>query len=360
MKKIISITAAALTMGLLATASLTTSSCTDMGGDGIDSVIWEGSTNPENKGFRNPVWEPSLDAGTVVKGASMYVALSATTQWTPGLDNICPALTSNNLMTWSRANDGFTAEGQPLWAEGRVNSLSADYARAVTGATYWLFYTLEGTEAIGAASASTAQGPYTDRGELLTAADVNSTTIRNPFFFVVSTAYYLCYTADDGVYLQRLTLNRTRGASLNGTATKIAGTGIDDVCVLRKSASEMYLLFTAASDNGNTEIRYARAEAVTGPYLDKSGHSLNDGSRGELLISSGNEMVDPCNPMRAFLNSEQTHVFVAYNATEHGKANMASGYARRPMLVTPVELGEDGWFAQSVTANKGWAEPRFY
>jgi len=358
MKNIIKITAAALALGVLVPAGMTMNSCTDMSGDGIDSVIWEGSRNPENTSFRNPVWEPSLEAGTVVKGASMYVAISTTTQWTPGLSNICPTLTSNNLMTWSRANDGFTPEGQPIWAEGRVNSITADYARAVTGATYWMFYTMDGSKAIGAASATTAQGPYTDRGEFLTAESIGSTTISNPFFFVVATAYYLCYTADDGVYVQRLTLKRATGASLNGTPTKIAAKGIDDVCVFRKSSSEFYLLFTNMSDNGY-EIRYAKAEDLKGPYLDKSGVSLLDGSKGELLISSGSEMINPENPMRAFLNSEQTHAFVAYNATEIGKPAMASGYSRRPLLITPIELTEDGWFAQSVTATKGWTSPRF-
>ncbi|MBQ7494645.1 MAG: family 43 glycosylhydrolase [Bacteroidaceae bacterium] len=356
MKNMIKITAAALALGALVPAGF--SSCTDMSGDGIDSVLWTGSRNPENTSFRNPVWEPSLEAGTLVKGASMYVALSATTQWTPGLVSLCPALTSNNLMTWSRANDGFAADAQPAWGEGRVNSLSVDYARAVTGATYWMFYTLEGAETIGAASATTAQGPYTDRGAFLTAADAGSTTLRDPFFFVISTAYYLCYTADDGIYIQRLTLNRTRGASLNGAATKIAGTGVGDVCLFRKSSNELYLLFTVGSGT-SSEIRYARAEAVTGPYVDKSGTSLTDGSQGEPLIQSGTAMINPENPMRAFLNSEQTHVFVAYNATENGKASMTSGFARKPMLVTPIELTEDGWFKQAVTAQEGWTTPRF-
>src|SRR5574344_2178891 len=77
-------------------------SCTDNGGDGIDSILWEGSKNPSDTCFRNPVWEPSLEAGTVVKGASMFVAVSATSQWATGLTYICKTLTSNNLMTLSR------------------------------------------------------------------------------------------------------------------------------------------------------------------------------------------------------------------------------------------------------------------
>lgn len=356
MKKIIKITAAMLAVGALLPTGF--SSCTDMSGDGIDSVEWKGSQNPENTSYRNPIWEPSLEAGTLVKGASMYVALSASTQWTPGLVNLCPALTSNNLMTWARANDGFTADGLPQWATGRINSLSVDYARAVTGATYWMFYTIEGTEAIGAASATTAQGPYTDRGELINAEALGCTTIRDPYFFVISTAYYLCYTTNDGTYIQRLNLSRARGASLNGQPTKIADASLSDVCVFRKSASEFYLLVTVKDGAGST-IRYARAEAVTGPYLDKSGACLADGSKGELLIDSGTELLNPENPMRVFLNSEQTHAYVAYNATEAGKTQMTSGFARRPMVLTPIALTDDGWFATGTTARKGWTAPRF-
>lgn len=356
MKTIIKFIAAAFCVGALAPMGMT--SCTDMGGDGIDSVLWQGSQNPENNNFRNPVFEPSLEGGTVVKGASMYVALSATTQWSTGLTNICPALTSTNLMAWQRANDGFTAEGNPTWGEGRVNSLSADYARAVTGATYWMFYTLEGGNSIGSASATTAQGPYTDRGEFLTPADVNATKLADPFFFVVSTSYYLCYTADDGVYIVKMKLNKNSGASLNGTPTKIAAAGMSDVAIFRKSSSEIYLLATVSNGSG-TEIRYGKASDIMGPYVDKSGSSMADGSKGELLIESGTTMQNPGNPMRVFLNSEQTHAFVAYNATEAGNGQMKSGYARRPMMVSPVELTEDGWFKTSVKAEKGWATPKF-
>lgn len=356
MKTIIKFIAAAFCVGALVPTGMT--SCTDMGGDGIDSVLWQGSQNPENSNFHNPVFEPSLDGGTLVKGASMYVALSATTQWTPGLTNICPALTSTNLMTWQRANDGFTAEGNPTWGEGRVNSLSADYARAVTGATYWMFYTLEGGNSIGSASATTAQGPYADRGEFLKPADVNATKLADPFFFVVSTSYYLCYTADDGVYIVKLKLNKNNGASLNGTPTKIAAAGMSDVAIFRKSSSEIYLLATVSTGSG-TEIRYGKASDVTGPYTDKSGSSMADGCKGELLIESGSTMLNPGNPMRVFLNSEQTHAFVAYNATEAGNGQMKSGYARRPMMVSPVELTDDGWFKTSVKAEKGWATPKF-
>lgn len=354
MKKILNMLAAALFVGCLVPTAMT--SCTDNGGDGIDSVLWNGSQNPENTSFRNPVWEPSLEAGTVVKGASMFVAVSATSQWAPGLTYVCKALTSNNLMTWNAAGDTFTAS--PAWGEGRVNSLSVDYARTVTGATYWMFYTLEGADGIGAASATAAAGPYTDRGTLLTAESLGKTSVRNPFFIVITTNFYLCYTTDDGTYIQKLRLNKNSGASLSGAPERIASEQFDDVAIVRASSSRFYLMGTVSS-GGQKEIRYAMASKVTGPYADRSGVELTAGSTGEQLVAGGSEMANPENPMRGFVNAAGTHLFLAYNATEQGKEVMQSGYARRPMLVTPFEIADDGWLAAPATAQKGWTSPRY-
>lgn len=359
MKDIVKIIFAMLCVGALVPAGMT--SCTDMGGDGIDSVIWNGSQNPENTQYRNPVWEPSLEGGTLVKGPSIYVALSSSTQWTTGLTNICPSLTSNNLMTWNRANDGFSSEGVPAWNNSRVNSLSVDFAKTLK-INFWMFYTLEEGNAIGYAFATSGQGPYTDKGVLLTAADAGATTIKNPFFIVAATNYYLCYTTENGTYIQKITLKGTKAdaasATLSGTRTLIGNANMDDVAIFRKSASELYLLFTV-KNGANTEIRYARAGSFTGPYLDKSGNDVATTSNGELLVEGGDVMINPENPMRAFLNSDQTHVFVAYNATEAGVAQMKSGFARKPLLITPIELGDDGWFKSSVKAQKGWTTPRY-
>lgn len=354
MKKILLFIATFCAVSLLIPTSL--SSCTDNGGDGTDSVLWNGSQNPENTSFRNPVWEPSLEGGTLVKGASMYVAVSATSQWAPGLTYVCKTLTSNNLMTWSAGNEAFS--DSLTWEQGRINSLSIDYARTVTGATYWMFYTQENSTDICAASATTAAGPYTPRGVLLTAASVNSSKLSDPFFIVASTNFYLCYTASDGTYIQKLTLNKNRGASLSGQPTRIAGAEFGDVAIVRASSSRFYL-FGTVSNGGATEIRYAMASKITGPYLDKTGADLTNGTNGELLLSGGAEIINPENPMRGFINGEGTHLFLAYNATEQGKATMQSGYLRKPMFLMPFEIAEDGWLAGGQTASKGWTSPRF-
>lgn len=332
-------------------------SCTDMDGDGNGTVIWEGSVNPENNSFHNPVWEPSLDAGTIVRGAGGYTAISSVTQWATGVTFYCPTLSSTNLTTWTSGNQALEESGLPTWADGRVADLSVDYARAITGATYWFFYTLEGQNTIGVATATTAAGPYIDKGEFLKAEDLGVTTLKNPFLIVSSTTYYLAYTTETGTWIQKLTLRKS-GATLNGSPTLIANTQLTDVAVVRLSSTQFYLI--ATYNNGSTtELRYGRAEKITGPYLDKNDADMADTSVGEPLIVGGTEIVNPENPMRGFLNSAGTHVFLAYNATEAGKEQLQSGYARKPLFIAPLELDEEGWFKQVFTAQKGWTQPLF-
>ena len=67
MKKIFRMICAVMVTGMMMPLVIT--GCTDNGDDGIDSILWNGSQNPENTSFRNPVWEPSLEGGTLVKGA---------------------------------------------------------------------------------------------------------------------------------------------------------------------------------------------------------------------------------------------------------------------------------------------------
>ena len=332
-------------------------SCTDMDGDGNGTVIWEGSVNPENNSFHNPVWEPSLDAGTIVRGAGGFTAISTTTQWANGVTFYCPTLNSNNLSTWTSGNQAFIEEALPAWAEGRINSITIDYARAVTGATYWMFYTLEGQNTIGAATATTAAGPYVDKGEFLKAEDLGATTLKDPFLIVASTSYFLAYTTENGTYLQRLTLKRS-GVTKNGQPTLIANTQLSDVAIVRVSATQYYLVATCHTPTG-TELRYGKAEGLTGPYLDKAGDSMAETSVGEQLIVGGTEIVNPENPMRGFLNTAGTHIYLAYNATEAGKETMQSGYARKPLFIAPLEIDEDGWFKQVFTAQKGWTQPLY-
>lgn len=363
MKKILSFFIAAICAGAFVPAAMT--SCTDVEGDGIDSVLWEGSTNPENTSYRNPVWEPSSEGATIMKGAGGYVAISATSQWAPGLNFYCPILNSSNFMQWTKnTNDAFLAEGLPAAGANRVNSIGGDWAKMFTADKYWLFYSLEGVEGIGVAHSNNSTGPYVDLGMM----ELKTTTqsVKDPFFFVVTKTYYLVYSTEEGAYLQALTLGAKTTTNEDGTKTTvytctcsgnptlIAGPEFKNVSVLYYSKDDVYI-FGEVGD----EIRYARADNVKGPFLDKSGVSLTDGSKGEPLVSASETYAKPENPMRAFLNEAEDHLYLAYNATEIGFEKMQSGYARKPVFIQPVGVDAEGWLTGTVKPVKGWTSPRF-
>jgi beta-xylosidase len=221
-----------------------------------------------------------------------------------------------------------------------------------------MFYLSADDNAIGAASSSSGLGPYSDWGCVLKAEDLGKTTLTDPFFAVfASTSYYLCYTTDDGSYVQQLTIGRGKTPTLKGSATKLTDTNMTDIALYRKSSKELYLFATVKTATG-TEVRYARASSITGPYLDRNGNSILDGSTGELLIQSSDEYNNPCNVMRGF-ESENGYFYIAYNATEIGRTLMPSGFARQPMFINPVAMDEDGWFTSVISPVSGWTSPRY-
>lgn len=358
-----------LTSALLLGGLVILPACSEKDGEG--EFEWTGSKNPENVSYRNPVWEPSLAGGTVFKAASSFNAISQETQWAAGINYACPSLQAGDLMSWSSNQQAFSypvisAEGEttqagsrPEWISGKISQVSADFARTLAGANYWLIYSCDDDNAFGAASGPSGLGPYTDLGSFISADMLGVSTLRYPHFSVIaSTNYYLGYTTENGSYLQALTLKRGSAPTLKGSVEKVSGPGFTNICVFRLDKDNFYL-FGTVSDGQNTEIRYGKASKVTGPYLDKAGNDLADGvSNGELLVKSGDQYVNPENPMRLF-ESENGYYYLAFNATDASRKLMPSGYERKPMFINPLQIGEDGWFTAVTSPAEGWTSPRF-
>ena len=357
--------------------AISLTACADTDGNGEGEFIWEGSRNPENTSYRNPVWEPSLAGGTVFKAASSFVGISQETQWAAGVDYACPSLQSGNLMTWSSNQQAFTYPAPagtedpetglpvltpgtyPEWLTGKITGVSADFARTIAGANYWLIYASEADNAFGAATASSGMGPYTDLGCFLTAEELGADKIAHPHFSVLNSVnYYLGYTTEEGSYLQLLNLRRGIKPTLRGNSVKVSGKEFTNICIFSRSRTDYYLIGTVNTPGG-TEIRYGRSENATGPFTDKNGVELTDGaSNGELLVASGSEYTDPCNPMRMF-ESEKGIFYLAYNSKLNTKPDMPSGYSRQPLFVSPADMDEGGWFTTVIVPEEGWTSPRF-
>ena len=360
-----------------AAAMATTTGCADTDGDGEGEFEWTGSENPQNTSYRNPVWEPSLAGGTVFKAASSFVAISSETQWAAGVDYCCPTLQSSNLMDWANnpqmsftldqpgepdedGNPTVVAGSRPQWITAPITKVSADFAKTVAGANYWMVYSTGKDNAIGAATASSSgRGPYADMGKFLSAEDLGVTTLTAPSLTVIANVnFVLGYTTESGSYIQQLNLRRGQTPTMQGKATKVAAAGFSEITLMRTDAKNFYL-FGTVRNGDRTEIRYAHADALTGPYKDHAGVELTDGaSMGDLLVESGSEYVSPCNPMHVFA-SDNGKYYIAYNATRAGQDKLPSGFLRQPLFVSPLEMGEDGWFVNTVTVKSGWTKPRF-
>ncbi len=355
----------------LFTIQTTFISCTDIAGDGVDSIFYPGSSLPLNTSYRNPVWEPDFELGVVFKGAVSYTAIASEVQWTKGITSCGPVLASTNLMDWTFNNNRTafplkpdtvvlgtetTIYNRPSWAEGRIHSMAAGFARTI--ATYWLFYQIGDTPAIGVAYAKTPQGPYVDLGKLLDANTTGTASITDPFFIVVGTRFYLLYSTDSGSYAQELTLVSTRTrteATLRNNPTKVTNENFKDVAVFRKGS--YYYIFGTVKNNEKTQINYARSGAITGPYVDKDGTSLLTGN-GMQIIESGEQLQNPQNVCGIFSDFYETD-FIMYTVTDSKIPTLVSGFNRRPLMLNKLETTQDNWFEGLITPKLGWTSPRF-
>jgi hypothetical protein len=344
-------------------------SCTDIDGDGIDSIYYPGSTLPQNTSYRNPVWEPDFELGTIFRGTTNFVAIASETQWANGIIYNGPILVSNNLMRWSFnsivalpatpdtvvSGNETTIFKRPDWAEGRLHSMTAGFARTIASTPNWLFYQLGDNQAIGAACARSPQGPYIDLGKLIDNTNTSSETLSHPFFIVVGARFYLFYSTNNGSYVQELTLRRNQLPVLRNEPVRVSGHQFKDVAVYRKG--NWFYIFGTVANGETSEIRYARASDLVGPYSDAEGNDLIS-SNGSLLIESGSRMVNPFNVCGIFADANDND-FILYNITDIEKPLLDSGLNRRPLMMNYLNMNENGWIEGVITPEMGWTSPKF-
>jgi arabinan endo-1,5-alpha-L-arabinosidase len=328
-------------------------SCTDISGEGTDTVVWDGSALPEATGYRNPVWEPDLEKPCVFRGATQFYAFGNEKEWSPGLSYRVPVLRSPNLMKWDLSGEAF--EEGPGWTEGAYHSVSGIFSRTL--GTYYMAYAVD-DQGIGTASSKTPQGPYTDYGKLLDPAETGFASVTEPFLIQSGLDFYLFFDTDQGVHGIELTIARNSPPVLNGEPFRVTATGIHGVYLHRKSADSYYLFGTVGDDSGS-EIVVGRSSDIEGPYLDQSGNELLTG-QGTLLVEADPESgyVAPGHVGGVFTDRYGKD-WIMYQAIDMDKEVLSSGDKRRPMMLSPIEWDEAGWPAGVIRTTGGWNTPRF-
>jgi len=326
--------------------------CTDVQGDGLYTVIWEGSVVPQDSCYRNPVWDPDLTYPTVFKAAVGYYAFGADSEWSPGLVNTAPVLSSSDLMSWRIRGEAF--QEKPSWSGGSITSISAGFAK--TKGTYFIFYELDGA-GIGMGASKAPQGPFADFGLLLDAGSAGLSQCANPFFFAFGSKAYLFFQGGDGMYGQEVALNKNALATLKGDAFKVTGPSVRSMNMIK--IDNYYYLFGGVEDGDNSRITLGRSMEITGPFLDQEGQNLINGE-GTLLLKG--------NPENGFVATSHVggvfedaieDLWLVYQAVDVDQPTLSTGADRYPLLLSRIEFDETGWPVKVYEAMGGWNHPLF-
>ncbi len=329
-------------------------SCTDVDGDGIGTIIYEGSTLPETSSFRNPVWEPDLSHPSAFRGATQFFAFGDQKEWSTGLNYTVPVLRSSNLMSWSYTGEAFLSK--PDWAEAPVTSVSGLFAKTL--GLYFISYTL-GDEGIGIAWAKAPQGPYTDYGRLFPVDSLGFDYCHHPFLIQSGLSFFLFYETEDGVFGTQLNLSKSNPPSLSGDPFQILGTGYTGIHINRASSTSFTIFATVGYEDASTVVM-AQASSIQGPYLDKSGNDLSENGNGTPVIEGDvtNGYVAPGHVGGVFADYEGT-LWILYQAMNIDKPLLSSGSERRPVMLHKLNLDGEGWPAEVVTSTPGWMTPKY-
>ena len=304
----------------------------------------------EVKTYMNPVCKYSLPDPTVIKAADGYFYLYATED----IHNT-PILQSSDLMTWKLIGTAFTDQTRPdfepkgvIWAPD-INYVDGQYV---------LYYSMsrwggEYTCGIGSATSSKPEGPFIDRGKLFRSNEINVQNSIDQFFIEDEGRKFLFWGSFHGIFAIELSDN---GLYIKQDAEKIqvAGTAYEGTCICKRDG--YYYLFASIGTccegiNSTYTTVVGRSQNLFGPYLNKSGLSMNSNNH-EILIHGNSRFVGTGHNSE-IVTDKQNKTWILYHAVD--KTN-----PRGRLLMLDEVQWKHGWpFVQGNTPSLSWTKPSF-
>lgn len=254
-------------------------------------------------------------------------------------------------LVWSDA--GSVGKGIPAWVREELGFQPPNlWAPTIAkhGDTYYLYYSASrfgvNTSAIGLATnrsldtKSPGEG-WEDQGQVLRTGTGDNYNAIDPFR--VDTADGRAWLAFGSFWsgITMVEIDPASGKRLEGDGVLYAlasrgGAGIEAATILHHE--NHYYLFVSfdrccAGVNSTYKVMVARAEAVTGPYVDAAGTPMMAGGGSEVLASAG-RFIGP-GGQEAFVGPEgEMLVYHYYDGDDFGVPKLQ---------ISPIRWTEDGW-----------------
>lgn len=249
------------------------------------------STVPSFAAFWNLTGDIVVHDPTIIRVGSTYHVFSTG----QGIQH----LTSSNGTHWTRTSQVFA---QPLsWWKTYVpnqatNDLWAPDIEYYNG-KYWLYYSVSSfgsnTSAIGLASATNINGPWTDNGLVIRSTGSDNYNAIDPQLFIDPSGNpWLSFGSFwSGIKLTRLdpaTMKPT-GSLYSIASRQSTNSAIEAPTITYRNG--YYYLFASVDYccrgvNSTYKIVVGRATSITGPYVDKNGVNMMNG--GGTIFDAGN------------------------------------------------------------------------
>ncbi len=274
-----------------------------------------------------------------------------------------PMFRSEDLVTWSYVGDALSLP--PVWAESWANLWAPELVEHA--GIYYLYFTVTDTRymtsgelgcfsdsAIGVATASSPTGPWTIHDEPVVpprrlGAGCDFATTYDPDLVEdpgSSEAWLFFGGYRGGIAVRRLEADWL--GTVETSEHAVASERYEGAEVFHRDGHHYLFASPNGCCNGDLtgySVMVGRADALTGPYLDRSGQDLLEARSG------GSWVLGPTGG--AYVGHGHVSVFedanglsyMAYHAIETARPFFAGedGFTRRPVLLDALSWDEDGW-----------------
>ncbi|WP_112245131.1 family 43 glycosylhydrolase [Kribbella monticola] len=325
----------------------------------------EGYSNPVTAGFSADFPDPSMIKG---RDGWWYAYSTGGPYAKDGSDGDSYKIArSRDLTHWEKVGPVFDGTNRPTWADPSSGFWAPDIR--YLGGRYVLYFTVHNTTttpdnwdyAIGAATAPTPAGPWTDSGAPVVAprpaADGGFQWTIDPAEFTDTdgTRYLYWGSYNGGIHAVRLTPD---GLKTVGPVTDVARDRFEGPYVV-KQGGYYYLFGSSSNCCAGPATGYAvfagRSKSPLGPFVDRQGASLLASRTGgtPVVASNGNKWVGTGHSsIVTDLAGQQWFAYHAVDRTDPFVTG-SNGWLLRPMLLDRLDW-IDGW--PTVNAGTGPSE----